>query len=83
MGSQLGSSRLTVYYRRFYDGRPRSEGECLLPSAAGDTEDALTVTWPVAGGNRRVWNEADAAAGSDVGESQETVGELGLERRVT
>lgn len=52
---------------------------------AGDTEDALAVTWLVAGENRRVWNEADAAAGSVVGESQETVGELqlGLERCVS
>lgn len=40
----------------------------------GDTEDALTAVWPVAGGNRRVWNEA--AAGSDVRKSQETVGGL-------
>lgn len=49
----------------------------------GDTEDALTAVWPVAGGNRRVWNEAAAAtAGSDVWESQETVGglRLGLQR---
>lgn len=42
----------------------------------GDTEDALTAAWPVAGGNCRVWNEAAAAAGSDVRESQETVSGL-------
>lgn len=47
-----------------------------------DTEDALTAVWPVAGGNRGVWNEAAAAAGSDMYVSQETVGGLllGLQR---
>ena len=55
-----------IFFHRVYDG---------------DTEDALTAVWLVAGGNRRVWNQAVAAAGSDVCESQETVGELwhGLE----
>lgn len=42
----------------------------------GDTEDALTAVWPVAGGNRRVWNEPDAAAGSYASRSQETAGGL-------
>lgn len=50
----------------------------------GDTEDALTAVWPAAGGNRRVWNKAAAAAGIDVYESQGTVGglQLGLQRWV-
>lgn len=42
----------------------------------GDVEDALTAVWPVAWGNHRVWNKTAAAAGSDVCESQETVGGL-------
>ncbi len=42
----------------------------------GDTEDALTAVWPVAGGNHRVWNKAAVAAGSEKCESQETVGGL-------
>lgn len=42
-----------------------------------DIEDALTAVWPVAGGNRGVWNKgAAAAAGSDVHLSQETVSGL-------
>jgi len=45
----------------------------------GVTKDAPSAVWPVAGGNRRVWNEAAAAAaGSDVCESQETAGGLEL-----
>lgn len=44
----------------------------------GDTEDALTAVWPVAGGNRRVWNKTAATGGSDVCESQETAGGLQL-----
>lgn len=32
----------------------------------GDTEDALASAWPVAGENHRAWNEAAAAAGSDM-----------------
>lgn len=39
-----------------------------------DAEDALTAVWPVAGENHRAWNEAAVAAGSDLCESQETVG---------
>ncbi len=51
--------------------------ENFIQGANGrDAEDALTAVWPVAGGNRRVWNEAAATAGSDVRESQETVGGL-------
>lgn len=42
----------------------------------GDREDALTVAWHFAGGNRRVWNETAAPAGSDACASQETVGGL-------
>lgn len=42
----------------------------------GDTQDAPTAVWPDAGGNCRVWNEADAAEGTDVCVSQETVGGL-------
>lgn len=41
-----------------------------------DTEDAPAAVWPVAGENRGAWKEAAAAAGSDAGESQETVGGL-------
>lgn len=42
----------------------------------GDTEDVLTTAWHFAGENRRVWNKAAAAAGTDVCVSQETVGRL-------